>query len=46
MSCYSFKITKGNMELSVCSEDKYFVLMQFNRLYEQLVGKVKVEKQE
>lgn len=46
MSCYSFKISKDKIELSVYSEDKYFVLMQFNRLYEQLVAKVVPEKQE
>jgi hypothetical protein len=44
VSCYSFKIKKGKFELSVNSEDRYFVLMQFNRLFEQFAGKLNPTK--
>ncbi len=37
MSYYSFKFKKGKIELEVHSEDKYFVVSQFDKIYREMV---------
>ncbi len=43
MSYYSFKIRKDKFELSVVSEDRYFVITQFDKAYRELLEKKPAE---
>ncbi len=46
MSYYSFKIKKDKLELAVISEDKYFVITQFDKVYREITEKAEKPKTE
>lgn len=41
---YTFKIKKGKFELEVTSDNKYFVMAQYDKIYQEFTGKPQKDK--